>query len=228
MIYRRKSPSLFRRQLWSLWEVLVPCLVAYGHGKRRTHVSQKYSEFFWLHTHLARIMRSIQSWNETQNTEWERSYWNECIAADASDLYKYLPACPRTYPLRRFASSSSPEMKVSSQFLLLAVTFSPSAFGLVQKPGLQLPPSAAASKQQVKKIFTDAFSAYTKFAFGHDDLTRKLIGICACSTRSDMRCSILQRYPRWDELAFIKRNLSQFTREFNLLSEFHRWAQWLG
>ncbi|KLO09026.1 glycoside hydrolase family 47 protein [Schizopora paradoxa] len=40
----------------------------------------------------------------------------------------------------------------------------------VQKPGLQLPSTAAANKQLIVKMFTSAFDAYTKFAFGHDDL----------------------------------------------------------
>ncbi|KAF8512523.1 glycoside hydrolase family 47 protein [Hysterangium stoloniferum] len=63
---------------------------------------------------------------------------------------------------------------VSTQLLLLGLSLSPSVLAsglLVQKPGLKLPPSAAASKAQVKQIFSNAFNAYTEFAFSHDDLT---------------------------------------------------------
>jgi hypothetical protein len=66
---------------------------------------------------------------------------------------------------------------VSAQFKLLVLSLLPSALAsgaIVQKPGLQLPPSAAASRAQVQQIFTNAFHAYTEFAFGHDDLTRWL------------------------------------------------------
>ncbi|KNZ78343.1 putative mannosyl-oligosaccharide alpha-1,2-mannosidase 1B [Termitomyces sp. J132] len=41
----------------------------------------------------------------------------------------------------------------------------------VQNPNLQLPPDAVVQKAAVKKIFTDSFAAYKKFAFGHDDLS---------------------------------------------------------
>lgn len=61
---------------------------------------------------------------------------------------------------------------VSLRLLVIAISFSPSAFAVqVQKPGLKLPPGASAAQAQVKQIFTNAFSAYEKFAFGHDDLT---------------------------------------------------------
>lgn len=39
-----------------------------------------------------------------------------------------------------------------------------------QKPGLVLPPSAAADRQAVKNAFTTAYNTYKQFAFGHDDL----------------------------------------------------------
>lgn len=45
----------------------------------------------------------------------------------------------------------------------------------VQKSGLSVPPEFASSKDAVKEIFSNAFSAYSKFAFGHDDLTRKTL-----------------------------------------------------
>lgn len=43
----------------------------------------------------------------------------------------------------------------------------------IQKPGLTLPPDAIVQREQVKQLFTNAFSAYTEFAFGHDDLQRE-------------------------------------------------------
>ncbi|GJJ15130.1 hypothetical protein Clacol_009405 [Clathrus columnatus] len=51
-----------------------------------------------------------------------------------------------------------------SPYALAAIT--------VQKPGLSVPSEFAASKDAVKELFTNAFSAYTKFAFGHDDETQ--------------------------------------------------------
>ncbi|KDR80124.1 hypothetical protein GALMADRAFT_61912 [Galerina marginata CBS 339.88] len=42
---------------------------------------------------------------------------------------------------------------------------------LVQKPGLVVPPDNAKYKEDVKKIFTDSYSAYKEFAFKHDDVT---------------------------------------------------------
>ncbi|KAG6896909.1 hypothetical protein C0992_005311 [Termitomyces sp. T32_za158] len=55
----------------------------------------------------------------------------------------------------------------------LLISFSVSAIlaANVQKPDLQLPPDAAVHQAAVTKIFTDSFSAYEKFAFGHDDLS---------------------------------------------------------
>ncbi|KAI0806206.1 glycoside hydrolase family 47 protein [Irpex lacteus] len=41
---------------------------------------------------------------------------------------------------------------------------------LIQKPGLDLPRSAATHKQAVKDIFLTSYNAYKEFAFGHDDL----------------------------------------------------------
>jgi hypothetical protein len=43
----------------------------------------------------------------------------------------------------------------------------------VQKAGLQLPDDAAATRDEVKQFFTDAFNSYAQFAYGHDDLARK-------------------------------------------------------
>ena len=42
--------------------------------------------------------------------------------------------------------------------------------GNVQVPNLTLPPDAAANKQAVKDAFVSAYSTYTKYAYGHDDL----------------------------------------------------------
>ena len=77
---------------------------------------------------------------------------------------------------------------VSTRLLLVAAASLPTAFaGMVQKPGLKLPPGADKSREQVTQIFTNAFSAYTKFAFGHDDLSRQSIlhvcVVCAQLTR---------------------------------------------
>lgn len=64
---------------------------------------------------------------------------------------------------------------VPKQLLFVAVSL-PFAFaGLVQKPGIKLPPGADQTRDQVKQIFSNAFQAYTKFAFGHDDLMRQSI-----------------------------------------------------
>ncbi|KIJ32152.1 glycoside hydrolase family 47 protein [Sphaerobolus stellatus SS14] len=62
---------------------------------------------------------------------------------------------------------------VPSNWVLLALSFSPSALAAftIQKPKLQVPPNFAPVRDEVKDLFTNAFSAYTKFAFGHDDLT---------------------------------------------------------
>jgi len=68
-------------------------------------------------------------------------------------------------------------MKVSARCLLLVLPFSPTAFSLVQKAGLQVPASAAASKQQVVQMFTEAYGAYKTFAFGHDDLAREWFSV---------------------------------------------------
>ena len=65
---------------------------------------------------------------------------------------------------------------VSTRLLLVAAASLPAAFaGTVQKPGLKLPPGTDVLAQNVTQIFSNAFSAYTKFAFGHDDLSRQSI-----------------------------------------------------
>lgn len=55
---------------------------------------------------------------------------------------------------------------------LVAISlFLSSAFaGLVQIPGLKLPPSAIGQREAVKGIFVKSYEGYRKFAFGHDDL----------------------------------------------------------
>ncbi|KAF8512524.1 glycoside hydrolase family 47 protein [Hysterangium stoloniferum] len=55
-------------------------------------------------------------------------------------------------------------------FLLAISLVSSTTAEKVQKPGLQVPESAIASKEQVVTIFKDAFQAYNVSAFGHDDL----------------------------------------------------------
>jgi mannosyl-oligosaccharide alpha-1,2-mannosidase len=65
---------------------------------------------------------------------------------------------------------------VSLRFLAVALPFSSTVFALqVQKPGLTVPPGAAAAQAQVKQIFTNAFSAYKTFAFPHDDLSKFIL-----------------------------------------------------
>jgi mannosyl-oligosaccharide alpha-1,2-mannosidase len=41
----------------------------------------------------------------------------------------------------------------------------------IQKSGLQLPSSASANRDAVQKIFTDSYTAYKKYAWGHDNLS---------------------------------------------------------
>ena len=78
-----------------------------------------------------------------------------------------------------FSSVSASSICIMLPFRVLAaslsftLSFSSVVLGQVQKPGLQLPPGADAAQTKVKQIFTNAFSAYQKFAFTHDDLTRK-------------------------------------------------------
>ncbi|KAG6844318.1 hypothetical protein H0H87_007848 [Tephrocybe sp. NHM501043] len=55
--------------------------------------------------------------------------------------------------------------------VLLAISLPSALAANVQKSDLQLPPDAAVHREAVKKIFTDSYSAYKKFAFGHDDLS---------------------------------------------------------
>jgi hypothetical protein len=57
---------------------------------------------------------------------------------------------------------------------LTAVYSSFSNAQTVQKAGLQLPSNATAARDDAKQFFTDAFNNYSKSAFGHDDLARKL------------------------------------------------------
>ncbi|KAJ7078557.1 glycoside hydrolase family 47 protein [Mycena belliarum] len=40
----------------------------------------------------------------------------------------------------------------------------------VQKPGLKVPAKYASNRAAAQKIFTDSYTAYKKFAFGHDEL----------------------------------------------------------
>ncbi|GJJ15116.1 hypothetical protein Clacol_009391 [Clathrus columnatus] len=63
---------------------------------------------------------------------------------------------------------------VGLRLSFVALALSPYALAAitVQKPGLSVPSEFAASKDAVKELFTNAFSAYTKFAFGHDDETQ--------------------------------------------------------
>lgn len=62
---------------------------------------------------------------------------------------------------------------IISPFVALALTVTaPGALaGPVQKPGIRLPPSAAANKAAVVDIFTRSYESYKEFAFGHDDLS---------------------------------------------------------
>ena len=41
---------------------------------------------------------------------------------------------------------------------------------LIQKPGLKLPPGAAANAKLVRDAFTSAYNDYKAHAYGHDDL----------------------------------------------------------
>ncbi|KAF8960356.1 glycoside hydrolase family 47 protein [Flammula alnicola] len=61
---------------------------------------------------------------------------------------------------------------ISAGRLVVFLAFAGSAFAAnVQNPRIVLPPSANANRAAVEKIFTESYAAYTKFAFGHDDLS---------------------------------------------------------
>ncbi|KAF8656303.1 hypothetical protein AX16_002605 [Volvariella volvacea WC 439] len=53
---------------------------------------------------------------------------------------------------------------------LLGTAFTTALAGPVQNPDLALPPDAADHRQAVLDIFTKSYSAYKKYAWGHDDL----------------------------------------------------------
>lgn len=55
-------------------------------------------------------------------------------------------------------------------FATLALYVSLATAGAVQLKGLTVPDEYAATKDDVVTIFKDAFAAYQKFAFGHDDV----------------------------------------------------------
>ncbi|KAI5118171.1 hypothetical protein M0805_005793 [Coniferiporia weirii] len=62
-------------------------------------------------------------------------------------------------------------LSVSGRSLLVAAVLAgATSAASVQKPGLTLPSEAAADAALIKEMFSDAFSTYNKFAFGHDDL----------------------------------------------------------
>lgn len=42
--------------------------------------------------------------------------------------------------------------------------------GLIQKPGLKLPSTAAANAKTVRDAFSSAYNDYKTHAYGHDDL----------------------------------------------------------
>lgn len=69
----------------------------------------------------------------------------------------------------------------------------------VQKAGLQLPDSAAASRDQATQLFTTAFNAYSQFAFGHDDLTRTYFVIKYGIRILNLYFQRYQRFVRWLE-----------------------------
>ncbi|THU94524.1 glycoside hydrolase family 47 protein [Dendrothele bispora CBS 962.96] len=54
--------------------------------------------------------------------------------------------------------------------LAILSPFSSTVAGPVQKPFLEVPPSAFQHREDVKNIFIESYNAYRKFAFGHDDL----------------------------------------------------------
>ncbi|THU83180.1 seven-hairpin glycosidase [Dendrothele bispora CBS 962.96] len=54
--------------------------------------------------------------------------------------------------------------------LTILFPFSAIVAGPVQKPSLEIPPSALKHRDDVKNIFRESYNAYRKFAFGHDDL----------------------------------------------------------
>jgi len=56
--------------------------------------------------------------------------------------------------------------------VLLAASCSVNVLGqIVQKPNLAVPRSANVHRLAVVKIFNDSYTAYKKYAFGHDDLS---------------------------------------------------------
>ncbi|KAF8155649.1 glycoside hydrolase family 47 protein [Crassisporium funariophilum] len=61
---------------------------------------------------------------------------------------------------------------LSAGRIAIALALSGSALAAnVQKANLVLPRSASGHRDAVEKIFTDSYSAYKEFAFGHDDLS---------------------------------------------------------
>ncbi|ESK85838.1 glycoside hydrolase family 47 protein [Moniliophthora roreri MCA 2997] len=54
--------------------------------------------------------------------------------------------------------------------VFLALSASTTLAGRVQKEGLVVPTSAYGNRDAVKQIFVDSYTAYKRFAFGHDDL----------------------------------------------------------
>ncbi|KAH7099774.1 hypothetical protein BKA62DRAFT_708800 [Auriculariales sp. MPI-PUGE-AT-0066] len=61
-------------------------------------------------------------------------------------------------------------MKFSRSFAALYVFTTAVTARSVQKAGLTVPPEYTESKGAVVRIFTEAFSAYEKYAWGHDDV----------------------------------------------------------
>ncbi|TFK34475.1 glycoside hydrolase family 47 protein [Crucibulum laeve] len=55
--------------------------------------------------------------------------------------------------------------------LAISAASLPVIAGPVQKPFILLPPDAVKHREAVKDIFVKSYSAYKKFAFGHDDLS---------------------------------------------------------
>src|SRR6266540_3027251 len=72
----------------------------------------------------------------------------------------------------------------------------------VQKPDLQLPPSARFYRNAVRNIFVESYDAYRKYAWGHDNVS-------PLSHGDILRCSL--------KLLLI-----------NALSRIHGWPKWLG
>ncbi|KAH6877379.1 glycoside hydrolase [Coprinopsis sp. MPI-PUGE-AT-0042] len=59
---------------------------------------------------------------------------------------------------------------VLRRFVVSAALASTAFAGLVQKQDLVVPPAFAPYKDEVKKMFTDSYGEYKKYAWGHDDL----------------------------------------------------------